>query len=51
MGVILGAIGFFKAGGFFEVTEKEDRDIVVRRAYEKIQELLDLLCISEWVGL
>ena len=36
---------------FLEVTEKEDRDIVVRRAYEKINELLDLLCISEWVGL
>ena len=36
---------------FLEVTEKEDRDIVVRRAYEKIKELLDLLCISEWVGL
>ena len=36
---------------FLEVTEKEDRDIVVRRAYEKINELLDLLYISEWVGI
>lgn len=36
---------------FLEVTEKEDRDIVVRRAYEKINELLDLLYISEWAGL
>ena len=34
-----------------EVTEKEDRNIIVRRAYEKINELLDLLCISEWAGL
>jgi len=36
---------------FLEVTEKEDRNIIVRRAYEKINELLDLLCISEWAGL
>jgi hypothetical protein len=33
---------------FFEVTEKEDRDIIVRRAYEKINELLDSLHISAW---
>src|SRR3989304_6386442 len=36
---------------FLEVTEKEDRNIIVRRAYEKLNEILDLLCISEWVGL
>ena len=36
---------------FLVVTEKEDRNIIVRRAYEKINELLDLLCISEWAGL
>jgi len=33
---------------FLEVTEREDRDIIVRRAYEKINELLDLLYISAW---
>lgn len=33
---------------FFEVTEKEDRDIIVRRAYEKVNELLDSLHISAW---
>lgn len=31
---------------FLEMAEKEDRDIIVRRAYEKINELLDLLCIN-----
>ncbi len=33
---------------FLEVTEREDRDIIARRAYEKINELLDLLHISAW---
>jgi hypothetical protein len=33
---------------FLEVTEREDRDIIMRRAYEKINELLDLLRISAW---
>ena len=33
---------------FREVTEKEDRDIIMRRAYEKISELLDILKISLW---
>jgi hypothetical protein len=33
---------------FLEVTEREDRDIIMRRAYEKINELLDLLHISAW---
>jgi hypothetical protein len=33
---------------FLEVTEIEDRDIIMRRAYEKINELLDLLCVSAW---
>jgi hypothetical protein len=31
---------------FLEVTEREDRDIIMRRAYEKVNELLDLLHIS-----
>jgi hypothetical protein len=31
---------------FLEVTEKEDREIIMRRAYEKINELLELLHIS-----
>ena len=34
-----------------EVTEKEDRNIIVRRAYEKINELFDLMRINEWAGL
>ncbi len=33
---------------FLEVTEKEDRDIIMRRVYEKISELLDILKISSW---
>ena len=33
---------------FLEVTEREDRDIIMRRAYEKINELLDLLHINAW---
>ncbi len=33
---------------FLEVTEKEDRDIIMRRAYEKISELLDILKISSF---
>jgi len=33
---------------FLEVTEKEDRDIILRRAYEKVNELLDFLHISAW---
>ena len=36
---------------FLEVTEKEDRDIIVRRVYEKINELFDLMRINEWAGL
>ncbi len=35
---------------FLEVIEKEDRDIIMRRAYEKISELLDSLKISSWEG-
>ena len=31
---------------FLEVADKEDRDIFMRRAYEKISELLDILKIS-----
>jgi hypothetical protein len=33
---------------FLEVTEREDRDIIMRRAYEKINELLDLLKLPSW---
>lgn len=33
---------------FLEVTEKEDRDIIMRRAYEKMSQLLDILKISSW---
>lgn len=33
---------------FLEVTEKEDRDIIMRRAYEKVNELLDSLHINAW---
>jgi len=36
---------------FLEVTEKEDRDIIIRRAYEKISELLDIMKIDSWEGL
>lgn len=35
---------------FFEITEREDREIVMRRAYEKVKELLDILGISSWEG-
>jgi hypothetical protein len=33
---------------FFEITNKEERDIIIRRAYEKVSELLDILKISPW---
>lgn len=33
---------------FLEVTDRDDRDIIMRRAYEKINELLDILGISSW---
>lgn len=33
---------------FLEVTDKEDRAIIIRRAYEKINELLNILKISSW---
>jgi hypothetical protein len=33
---------------FLEVEGKEDRDIIMRRAYEKVSELLDILGISLW---
>jgi len=35
---------------FLEVADKEDRDIIMRRAYEKVSELLDILKISLWEG-
>ncbi len=33
---------------FLEVTDKEDRDIIMRRAYEKVSDLLNILKISSW---
>jgi hypothetical protein len=33
---------------FLEVVESEDREIVMRRAYEKVNELLDALRIKSW---
>lgn len=33
---------------FLEVSEKEDREIIMRRAYEKVNELLDALRIKPW---
>lgn len=33
---------------FLEETEKEERDILIRRAYEKVSELLDGLKINMW---
>lgn len=33
---------------FLEIPDKEDREIIIRRAYEKITELLDILKINEW---
>lgn len=33
---------------FLEVAERDDRDIIMRRAYEKVSELLDILRISSW---
>ncbi|HAG49707.1 MAG TPA: hypothetical protein DHU69_08590 [Deltaproteobacteria bacterium] len=33
---------------FLEVTDKEDRAIIMRRVYEEISELLDILKISSW---
>jgi hypothetical protein len=33
---------------FLEITDREDREIVMRRAYEKVNELLDLLKVEPW---
>jgi hypothetical protein len=33
---------------FLEIADKEEREIVIRRAYEKTTGLLDLLDIKEW---
>ena len=33
---------------FLEVIEPEDREIVMRRAYEKVKEMLDILGVSSW---
>jgi hypothetical protein len=37
-----------RSADFLEVADKEDRDIIIRRVYEKINELLDILKISLW---
>jgi hypothetical protein len=33
---------------FLEIAEKEDREIITRRVYEKVNELLDILRVSSW---
>jgi hypothetical protein len=33
---------------FLEIADKEEREIVIRRAYEKTRGLLDRLDIKEW---
>lgn len=33
---------------FFEITDKEDREIMIRRSYEKISEFLNKLDINQW---
>lgn len=33
---------------FLEIADREEREIIIRRAYEKATELLDLLNIREW---
>jgi hypothetical protein len=35
---------------FLETADEEERDILMRRAYEKVTELLDALKIREWTG-
>jgi len=35
---------------FLEIADKEDREIAIRRAYEKVTELLDVLHINPWQG-
>jgi hypothetical protein len=35
---------------FLEITDKEEREIIIRRAFEKTKRLLDLLGIEEWPG-
>lgn len=35
---------------FFEIVEKEDRDVIMRRTYEKVSELLNILKITSWEG-
>jgi hypothetical protein len=44
----IGHIGPKWVADFLENTDKEEREIVVRRAYEKAAELLDLLGVKEW---
>lgn len=38
------------ASDFLEISDKEDREIIIRRSYEKVTELLDILKIKEWQG-
>ncbi len=35
---------------FLDVTDKEDREIIMRRAYEKVSELLNILKVPSWEG-
>jgi hypothetical protein len=35
---------------FLEVSDKEEREIMMRRSYEKISEFLNMLNINEWQG-
>jgi len=46
----IGHIGPKWVAVFLEVENKEDRDIVMRRAYEKAKDFLDILRISPWEG-
>jgi hypothetical protein len=44
----IGHIGPKWVADFLEIADKEEREIVIRRAYEKATELLDLLGVKEW---
>jgi hypothetical protein len=44
----VGHIGPKWVADFLEIADREEREIAIRRAYEKAAELLDLLGIKEW---
>ena len=44
----VGHIGPKWVADFLEISDKEERKIVIRRAYEKAAELLDLIGVKEW---